>query len=173
MRAIELGIDGIEHGLFSMSEFFPVGASFMRQYCAISQLDVTSPEVTAIVEAIVRQGTYVDPTIVVFQPELPDFVPLIEDWEKYLDPADVMPLRSWLRSMIQPTCLKEALDKQAQFVKAVHDQGGLIVTGTDPVIPILLPGYSLHRELQNLVAAGLSPLEAIKAATLNAAGSRI
>jgi imidazolonepropionase-like amidohydrolase len=169
MRAIELGIDGIEHGLFSMSEFFPKGASFRDQYCAISQLDVTSPEVTAIVDAIIRRGTYVDPTIVVFQPELTDFVPLIDDWERYLDPADVMPLRSWLRSMIQPTCLKEALEKQMQFVKAVHDQGGLIVTGTDPVIPILLPGYSLHRELQNLVAAGLTPLEAIKAATLNAA----
>lgn len=169
MRALELGIDGIEHGLFSMSEFFPKGASLKQQYCAISQLDMTSPELNAIVEEIVRQGTYIDPTIVVFQPELPDFVPLIEDWEKYLDPADVIPFRSWLRSIIEPVCLQKALDKQAQFIKIVHDRGGLIVAGTDPVIPILLPGYSLHRELQNLVAAGLSPLDAIKAATLNAA----
>ena len=51
----------------------------------------------------------------------------------------------------------------------MHDKGGLIVTGTDPVIPILLPGYSLHRELENLVNAGLTPLEAIQAATLNSA----
>jgi len=169
MRAIELGIDGIEHGLFSMSEFFPKGAFFSRQYCAISELDVTSPQVTAIVDALVRQGTYLDPTIVVFQPELPDFEPLVVDWEKYLDPGVVRPLRSEIRRMVQPKCLHEALEKQSQFVKAVHDRGGLIVTGTDPVIPILLPGYSLHRELQNLVAAGLTPLEAIKAATLNAA----
>lgn len=169
MRAIELGMDGIEHGLFSMSEFFPKGASFREQYCAVSQLDITSPAVTDIVEALVEQGTYVDPTMVVFQPELPDFVPLIPDWETYLDPGAVMPLRSELRSMIQPTCLKEALEKQMQFVKAVQDRGGLIVAGTDPVIPILLPGYSLHRELQNLVDAGLTPVEAIKAATLNAA----
>jgi len=171
LRAIELGIDGIEHGLFSMSEFFPgVSAiSFLGQYCAISQLDVTSPAVTSVVEALVSQVTYLDPTIVVFQPELPDFEPLVADWEKYLDPGVVMPVRRVLRSIIQPTCLKEALEKQSQFVKAVHDRGGLIVTGTDPVIPVLLPGYSLHRELQNLVEAGLSPLEAIRAATLNAA----
>ena len=171
MRAIELGIDGIEHGLFSMSEFFPQipSTSFRAQYCAISQLDVTSPEVTSIVDALVRQGTYLDPTIVVFQPELPDFEPLVPDWEKYLDPGAVMPLRRFARSILQPTCLHEALEKQAQFVKAVHDRGGLIVTGTDPVSPILLPGYSLHRELRNLVDAGLSPLEAIRAATLNAA----
>lgn len=169
MRAIELGIDGIEHGLFSMSEFFPKGASFMEQYCAVSQLDITSPDVSRVIDALVRQGTYLDPTIVVFQPELPDFEPLVADWEKYLDPGAVMPLRSAIRSMVQADCLHEALDKQAQFVKAVHDRGGLIVTGTDPVIPILLPGYSLHRELQNLVDAGLSPLEAIQAATFNAA----
>jgi imidazolonepropionase-like amidohydrolase len=169
MRAIELGIDGIEHGLFSMSEFFPKGASFRGQYCAISELDITSSAVTNIVDALVRNGTYLDPTIVVFQPELPEFEPLVPDWEKYLDPGVVMSLQRYLRSIIQPTCLQEALVKQSQFVKAVHDRGGLIVTGTDPVLPILLPGYSLHRELQNLVAAGLTPLEAIRAATLNAA----
>ncbi|HET9907070.1 MAG TPA: amidohydrolase family protein [Anaerolineales bacterium] len=172
LRAIELGIDGIEHGLFSMSEFFPnlpQSVSFRAQYCAISQLDMTSSEVTVIVDALVNKGIYIDPTIVVFQPELPDFVPLVADWEKYLDPGAVMPLRRALRSIIEPTCLPTALEKQSQFVKAVHDRGGLIVTGTDPVLPILLPGYSLHRELQNLVNAGLSPLEAIKAATLNAA----
>ena len=152
-----------------MSEFFPKGASFRGQYCAISALDITSPAVTNMVHALVSQGTYLDPTILVFQPELPDFEPLVEDWEKYLDPDVVMPLRRALGSMIQHTCLQEALEKQGQFVKAVHDQGGLIVAGTDPVMPIILPGYSLHRELQNLVDAGLTPLEAIQAATLNAA----
>ena len=172
LRAIELGIDGIEHGLFSMSEFFPnlpQSVSFRAQYCAITKLDITSSEVTVIVDALVDRGIYVDPTIVVFQPELPDFVPLVADWEKYLDPDAVMPLRRALRSIVEPTCLKDALVKQSQFVKAVHDRGGLIVTGTDPVLPILLPGYSLHRELKNLVDAGLSPLEAIQAATLNSA----
>lgn len=169
MRAIELGIDGMEHGLFGMSEFFPKGSSFGTQYCAISQLDVTSAPLVGVVEALVQHGTYLDPTIVVFQPELPDFEPLVEDWEKYLDENVRNPLRREIRSMLQGECLQIALEKQAQFVKAVHDRGGLIVTGTDPVIPILLPGYSLHRELENLVAAGLSPLEAIQAATLNSA----
>lgn len=169
MRAIELGLDGIEHGLFSMSEFFPRGATLQEQYCAISQLDLTDPAVTGMVEALVTYGTYLDPTIVVFQPELPDFEPLVSDWEKYLDPGIVAPLRRTLQSMGHPPCLPGALEKQAQFVRAVHERGGLIVTGTDPVLPILLPGYGLHRELQNLVEAGLSPLEAIRAATLNGA----
>jgi cytosine/adenosine deaminase-related metal-dependent hydrolase len=125
--------------------------------------------VTGMVEALVTYGTYLDPTIVVFQPELPDFEPLVAGWEKYLDPDVVAPLRRTLQSMGHPPCLPGALEKQAQFVRAVHERGGLIVTGTDPVLPILLPGYGLHRELQNLVEAGLSPLEAIRAATLNGA----
>ena len=169
MRAIELGIDGLEHGLFGMSEFFPKGASFATQYCAISELDITSAPVVGMVDALVQHGTYLDPTIVVFQPELPDFEPLVEDWEKYLDESVRNPIRREIRAMVQGECLQIALEKQAQFVRAVHDRGGLIVTGTDPVIPILLPGYSMHRELENLVVAGLSPLEAIQAATLNAA----
>ena len=170
MRAIDLGIDGLEHGLFGMSEFFQKGASFGVQYCAISELDLTSAPVIDIINALVQHGTYLDPTIVVFQPELPNFEPLIEDWEKYLDENARDSIRSAIQSMEQQgECLQIALDKQAQFVKAVHDRGGLIVTGTDPVIPILLPGYSLHRELENLVDAGLTPLEAIQAATLNSA----
>lgn len=170
LRAIELGIDGLEHGLFGMSEFFPKGTSFEVQYCAISQLDMTSASVVEVVDALVQHQTYLDPTIVVFQPELADFKPLAEDWEKYLDESVRDSILVSIQSMKQSgECLQIALEKQAQFVKMVHDRGGLIVTGTDPVIPILLPGYSLHRELENLVNAGLTPLEAIQAATLNSA----
>lgn len=170
LRAIELGIDGLEHGLFGMSEFFPKGTSFAVQYCAISQLDMTSASVVEVIDALVQHQTYLDPTIVVFQPELADFKPLVADWEKYLDESVRDSVLSSIQSIKQQgECLQIALEKQAQFVKAVHDKGGLIVTGTDPVIPILLPGYSLHRELENLVNAGLTPLEAIQAATLNSA----
>mgnify|MGYP000860335819 FL=1 len=170
LRAIELGIDGLEHGLFGMSEFFPKGTSFAVQYCAISQLDMTSAPVVEVIDALVQHQTYLDPTIVVFQPELADFKPLVADWEKYLDESVRDSVLISIQSIKQQgECLQIALEKQAQFVKAVHDKGGLIVTGTDPVIPILLPGYSLHRELENLVNAGLTPLEAIQAATLNSA----
>jgi imidazolonepropionase-like amidohydrolase len=170
-RAIELGITGIEHGIFSMSEFWPAGATLEGQYCALGELDVSNPAVTGLIDAIVAHHVYVDPTMVVFEPELLNFEPMVDDWEKYLTPLARAPLQSMLRALAQPndTCLLQALEKQAQFIKALHDQGGLIVTGTDPVLPVLVPGYSLHRELQNLVEAGLTPLEAIQAATLNAA----
>jgi len=44
-----------------------------------------------------------------------------------------------------------------------------IMAGTDCPIYFLTPGYSLHYELQLLVQAGLTPMEAIEAATINPA----
>jgi imidazolonepropionase-like amidohydrolase len=46
-------------------------------------------------------------------------------------------------------------------IKAMHDAGVTIVAGTD----YGLPGFSLLRELELYVDAGLSPLDAIRAAT--------
>jgi imidazolonepropionase-like amidohydrolase len=54
-----------------------------------------------------------------------------------------------------------ALRSQLAAIKAMHDAGVRIVAGTD----YGLPGFSLLRELELYVEAGLSPLEAIRAAT--------
>jgi hypothetical protein len=47
------------------------------------------------------------------------------------------------------------------------DQAGVpLMTGTDTPIPCVIPGFSLHDELQDLVAAGLTPYRALRAATV-------
>jgi cytosine/adenosine deaminase-related metal-dependent hydrolase len=51
----------------------------------------------------------------------------------------------------------------------MHSKGVPIGAGTDTPIFISVPGYSLHSELDYLVRAGLSPLEALKSATLRPA----
>lgn len=48
-----------------------------------------------------------------------------------------------------------------------HDTG--IILGTDKGTPYVVAGFSLHRELKLLNVAGLTPFEAIKTATFNAA----
>jgi imidazolonepropionase-like amidohydrolase len=58
---------------------------------------------------------------------------------------------------------------QNLFVRAFAAAGGRIATGTDAPNQLLVPGYSEHRELELLVAAGVSPSEALRAATRNAA----
>jgi imidazolonepropionase-like amidohydrolase len=44
-----------------------------------------------------------------------------------------------------------------------------ILAGTDTLNPFCFPGFSLHDELGFLVQAGLTPIEALQAATLNSA----
>ncbi|WP_405414094.1 amidohydrolase family protein [Maribacter sp. Asnod1-A12] len=51
----------------------------------------------------------------------------------------------------------------------IHNTGIEIMAGTDTPIFFLTPGRSLHQELVMLVEAGLTPLEAIKTATVNPA----
>jgi imidazolonepropionase-like amidohydrolase len=58
---------------------------------------------------------------------------------------------------------------QDLFVRLFHGAGGRIATGTDASNQLLIPGYSEHQELALLVRAGLSPRDALVAATRNGA----
>jgi len=55
--------------------------------------------------------------------------------------------------------------RQNQFVREYKRAGGLIAAGSDAANQLLVPGLSLHEEMSLLVAAGLTPLEAVTAAT--------
>jgi imidazolonepropionase-like amidohydrolase len=55
-----------------------------------------------------------------------------------------------------------------KVVKAFSDAGGKIYAGTDSA-NMSVPGLSLHQELELLVAAGISPLKALQAATITPA----
>ncbi len=56
-----------------------------------------------------------------------------------------------------------------KLTKAMQDSGVRILTGTDTPAPCAVPGFSLHDELQDLVAAGLTPYQSLRAATANPA----
>ena len=61
------------------------------------------------------------------------------------------------------------LDEVLASVGRLHDQGVPIVLGTDTGNAYVFPGYRVHRELELLVEAGLSPMEALVSATSAAA----
>jgi hypothetical protein len=54
-------------------------------------------------------------------------------------------------------------------VRTLHAAGVPLLLGTDAPNPFVVFGFGLHQELDNLVAAGLSPFEAIRCGTANAA----
>jgi imidazolonepropionase-like amidohydrolase len=55
------------------------------------------------------------------------------------------------------------------LVPAFVASGVRLVAGTDAPLPMIVPGYALHDELELLVRAGLSPYAALAAATRSAA----
>ena len=64
---------------------------------------------------------------------------------------------------------RETFGGLLNLVGAMHRAGVEILPGTDTPNPYCFPGFSLHDELALLVEAGLTPMEALQAATRNAA----
>jgi imidazolonepropionase-like amidohydrolase len=88
-----------------------------------------------------------------------------------MSPAARDAYRSW-RNRRKPATNTDALllrrdmDLERAFVAA----GGLLMAGSDPVgVGGLVPGFADQREIELLVEAGFTPLDAIRIATLNGA----
>ena len=60
-------------------------------------------------------------------------------------------------------------DWSMKIVSLFNKYGVKIIAGTDTPIGFLTPGYSLHKELELLVEAGLTPLQALQSATVTPA----
>lgn len=177
-RAIELGIDGLEHGIHAMPELgAPRLVPSKAEGCALGDLDLDGPLVTGLIGTIVKRRVAIEPTFVMVTLGLPGMQPLTPDWREYFadDDAAAAAARTVERAGAiyrdpgELACAQRTRRNAMQFVAKVQAQGGLIIAGTDPVAPYVLPGWGMHRELKHLTEAGLTPLQAIRAATYNAA----
>lgn len=64
------------------------------------------------------------------------------------------------------TKLRDDFEKfQKPFTRVFHDRGGQLMTGTDSLLPRLVPGFTVHQELQEFVAVGMTPYEALRTST--------
>jgi len=64
---------------------------------------------------------------------------------------------------------RELFSTAVQVTGELHRSGMRLLAGTDAATAWVIPGYSLHTELALLGDAGISPLEALQAATLEPA----
>jgi imidazolonepropionase-like amidohydrolase len=68
-----------------------------------------------------------------------------------------------------PVTAARAIELRRQLIRALRDAGATLLLGSDAPQVFNVPGFSAHRELQALVAAGLSPFEALHTGTAAAA----
>jgi imidazolonepropionase-like amidohydrolase len=64
---------------------------------------------------------------------------------------------------------RETVRREKRLVGMMQRAGVAVLAGTDDANPYSFPGFSLHDELSMLVEAGLTPRQALRAATTNAA----
>ncbi|MGH9702634.1 MAG: amidohydrolase family protein [Candidatus Acidiferrales bacterium] len=133
------------------------------------------PEIaSALWKKLVANQTWVVPTLVsTYTSGRLDQLAAKNEFLKYL-PQSVS--KDWAPAEIQtatvPTKLEwyqSQLKAHIKLVGEMHRAGVRLLAGTDSLDTYEFPGYSLHQELQFLVQAGLTPMEALQTATLNAA----
>jgi imidazolonepropionase-like amidohydrolase len=128
----------------------------------------------------VRAGVWNCPSVVIFQKRVPaggiaanyrqPGMKHVSLGMKLFWPIQLMGFNQTLRYRGSDYAVR-MLELQRQVIAALHDAGAGLLAGTDAGNPFVIPGVSLLEELRHLVDAGLSPLEALRAATCNAASA--
>jgi imidazolonepropionase-like amidohydrolase len=176
-EAAALGIDNLEHGIAVDTEFLPgkrpdVCPPQNETVTYLTKLDIESAPVREMIRDLVAHHVAVTSTLAVFEAFLPDRPPL---QQRVLDAMSADARTNYLASRARAAERKDspwpaALKKEMQFEFAFARAGGLLMAGTDPTgNGGALAGFGSQREVELLVEAGFTPLEAIRIATLNAA----
>jgi hypothetical protein len=156
--------DGVNDGMDQINHI-GYAAAVMRAPAPDARFDHASPEAQKAIEFYKEHHTVIDPTV---------------SWGELLGHPTDQPITSFepgfarlpyqLSSLIGQSGVvpaegarsRERLDESLREVKALYDAGIPIVPGTDKGVP----GFSLHRELELYVQAGLTTMEAIQTATI-------
>ena len=174
-EAADLGIDNLEHGFLASTDFVPSkapdacpGQGAGQQ--AIAALDEEGEPFRALVKKLVDRRVALTSTLTVFEtftpgrPKPPGLEVLLPILKEQFD-------RSYERTSTNTTSIyarlfPKALALERAFVKA----GGLLIAGTDPTgSGGVIPGFSNQRQIELLVEAGFTPVEAVQIGTSNGA----
>ena len=93
---------------------------------------------------------------------------------RLMDPALVAafwakPNNGYIAGKADPAFFRDLLTKDGLLLRTFVAAGVHVVAGTDALNPMILPGESLHDELEAMVAAGLTPYQALRTATASPA----
>lgn len=176
-EAAELGIDNLEHGLTVDTEFFPgkepdVCPNPNQAVAAAVKLEIDSEPIQTTIRVLLAHHVALTSTLPVFEQLVasrPDVSALA-----------LASLSDAARKAYQDNRARVGQNKDSpwpvmfqremQFERAYSKAGGLLLAGLDPTgIGGTVAGFGDWRELELLVEAGFTPLEAIKIYSLNGA----
>ncbi|HEX7839930.1 MAG TPA: amidohydrolase family protein, partial [Kofleriaceae bacterium] len=177
-EAADLGIDNLEHGFYVNTQLDP---DKQPDVCPRSggrptllKMAPDSPEATQLFAKLVKRHVALTSTLPVFESGVPGRPPLRQ---QLLDTMTPEARQAYLYARNRPASLPsspfdgaEMLRRDMALERAFVAAGGLLLAGPDPTgNGGVLPGFGDQRELELLVEAGFSPVEAIQIGTLNGA----
>jgi len=183
-EAAEIGIDNLEHGLFADSEFVadkkadqcPPGSAVTA---SLRELDLNSPAARQTIRTLVSKNVAITSTLPVFEAAGAPLAPSgIGASSALLNPRvlNVMSTDARVRYLQARARVSSEgnfvalLRKAMEFERAFVQAGGLLIAGLDPTgNGGIVAGFGDLREVELLVEAGFTPLEAIKIASFNGA----
>jgi hypothetical protein len=176
-EAIAAGIDDLEHGPIPTDTEFVAGKK--PDTCPAKAADswlpieITDPRIVKLIADLVAHHVAVTSTLPVFEltaTERPAPPSRLLDAMSPSARESYMTTRERILSTPAGAAAAAALRKEMDFEVAFAKAGGLLLAGPDPTgIGGVLPGFGDQREVELLVEAGLSPIEAIRVATWNGA----
>jgi imidazolonepropionase-like amidohydrolase len=182
-EAAEIGIDNLEHGLFPDSEFVadkePDKCPAAAVGVSLRQLDLKGPAAQDTIRTLVAKNVAITSTLPVFEA---GGAPLSQSGvgasSALLNPRmlSVMSTDARVRYLTARARVSSTSDfvslfrKAMDFERAFVAAGGLLIAGLDPTgNGGIVAGFGDLREVELLVEAGFSPVEAIKIASFNGA----
>jgi imidazolonepropionase-like amidohydrolase len=173
-EAAAIGIDNLEHGLLADTEFHP---GKQPDNCPpqattraeIARLDIASAPVRDMIADLVQHHVAITSTLAVFE-AFDGGRPPLEP--RFLDAVNPEAAISYLssRARSKPGSFEAPLKKEMEFEYAFAKAGGLLMAGADPTgNGGALAGFADQRNVELLVEAGFTPVEAIRIATSNGA----
>lgn len=176
-EAAELGIDDLEHGFLASTDFVtgkkpdecPPYADFRQ---ALLHVDPESADFQSLVKHLVDQHVAVTSTLTVFETGVPGRPPAPDRvLDSMVPAARDLYLRRRARVAVDfDSPSKKLFEKDMALERSFAKAGGLLIAGTDPTgYGGVVAGYANQRQVELLVEAGFTPLEAIQISTLNGA----
>lgn len=129
--------------------------------------------VSGLAAATREAGTWICPTLGVFDgmfapDELADRM-LQRDEMRFVHPS----FRAFWQQRRGGSGLRSVLEagvpNRDRMTRALHRAGARLVLGTDCPNPFLVPGFSIHGEMEHWVEAGIAPVDVLRAGTREAA----
>jgi enamidase len=174
-EAAGLGIDNLEHGFFAATDFVPdkkpdncPGQGAGQK--TIAALDENGAPFKNLVQTLIKANVALTSTLTVFETFTPGRP----------KPPGLEVLTPQLREQFEQNYARTQANKESVYINlfptgmrlehAFAKAGGLLTAGTDPTGGGgVIPGFANQRQVELLVDAGFTPLEAISVSTLNGA----